>query len=427
MQEIFRIEGSSGAPTLEGSIKVAGAKNAVLKAMAASILFRTPLTLSNVPDIQDVKSLGAILEALGAKLTRSGDTLHIDAGGMSGSHIPAALMSTLRASIVLAGPLLARFGEVLFSHPGGDIIGERPIDLFLETFQKMGARVVEEDGSYGVRVQGGRLRGAEIFFRIQTVTGTESAMLAAILADGTTTIKNAAMEPEIAWLADLLNASGAQISGAGTPTITVRGRQELLRAPSEPGAVIPDRIEAGSFLILGALAAKSLTVEACVPEHVESLVGALRSCGADIEVGGDFLRIRAAAQLTPAYIKTHEYPGFPTDLMAPMVTLLTQAQGESRVFETIWDNRLVFVEVLRVMGADITTMDPHRILVRGPKNLRGKNTESPDIRAGLAFLIAAAIADGTSEISNIHHIDRGYENIAVRLKKVGMKIERASL
>ncbi|MDB5225293.1 MAG: UDP-N-acetylglucosamine 1-carboxyvinyltransferase, UDP-N-acetylglucosamine 1-carboxyvinyltransferase [Candidatus Adlerbacteria bacterium] len=426
MQELFRITGSA-APTLEGSIRTAGAKNAVLKAMAASVLYRTPLALTNVPAIADVASMAQILEALGGNTSRSGDALNMTTSGMSGSHIPAAMMSTLRASIVLAGPLLARFGEVLFSHPGGDIIGERPIDLFLETFEKMGAKVVKEDGSYGVRVPGGRLKGAELFFRIQSVTGTETAMLAAVLADGTTTIKNAALEPEIVWLADLLNASGAQISGAGTPTITIVGTEELLRAPAEPFAVVPDRIEAGSFLLLGVLAAKDLLIEQCVPGHLEAVLHTLRTMGADIEAGPDFLRVRATPALRPAYIKTHEYPGYPTDLMAPMVTLLTQVTGESRVFETIWDNRLAFVEVLRVMGADIVTMDPHRVLIHGARRLVGKKMESPDIRAGLAYLVAAAVADGTSEISNIHHIDRGYENIAERLRAIGMQIERVGI
>ncbi len=421
MQEIFRIEGAN-APSLEGAIRVAGAKNAVLKAMAASVLYRTPLSLTNVPGILDVQALCSILETLGASISRDGHALTIDASGMSGSSIPASMMSALRASIVLAGPLLARFGQVIFSHPGGDIIGERPIDLFLETFTAMGAEVVNDDGSYGVRVQGGRLKGADLFFRIQSVTGTETAMLAAVLADGVTTIRNAAMEPEIVWLADMLNASGASIAGAGTTTITVTGGTELLRAP-ESFAVVPDRIEAGSFLILGCLAAKDLRIESCMPEHLEAVVRLLRQAGADIETGPTSLRVKAAP-LAPMSIKTHEYPGYPTDLMAPMVTLLTQVPGESRVFETIWDNRLQFVEVLRVMGADITTMDPHRVLIKGPRALKARSMESPDVRAGLAFLIAAAVAQGTSDISNIHHIDRGYENIAERLRGVGMRIER---
>ncbi len=424
MQEIFRITGSTTA-LLEGTIKVVGAKNAVLKAIAASVLYRTPLALTNVPGILDVEAMCAILESLGAKVASDPHTLTINTSQMTGSSIPASMMSTLRASIVLAGPLLARFGQVLFSHPGGDIIGERPIDLFLETFVAMGAEVVVDDGSYGVRVPSGRLRGAELFFRIQSVTGTETAMLAAILADGVTTIKNAALEPEIVWLADMLNASGAKITGAGTTTITIVGSTELLHAPGS-FAVVPDRIEAGSFLILGALAAKDLLIEGCVPEHLEAVVHLLRQAGANIEAGPNTLRIKAAP-LRPMNIKTHEYPGYPTDLMAPAVALLTQVQGESRVFETIWDNRLQFVEVLRVMGADIVTMDPHRVLIRGAQPLKARRMESPDIRAGLAFLIAAAVAEGTSEISNIHHIDRGYENIAERLQNVGMQIERISI
>jgi UDP-N-acetylglucosamine 1-carboxyvinyltransferase len=425
MQEILRIVGNA-TPHLEGTLAVAGAKNAVLKAMAASVLYRTPLSLTNVPGILDVAAMGQILETLGATCTHAPHALTLDTSAMQGHAIPSELMSTLRASIVLAGPLLARFGEVLFSHPGGDIIGERPIDLFLETFEAMGAHVVRDNGSYGVRVPGGRLRGAEIFFRIQSVTGTESAMLAAVLAEGTTTIKNAALEPEIVWLADMLNATGANIVGAGTPTITIVGGTELLRATT-PFAVVPDRIEAGSFVILGALCGKDVVVEQCVPQHLEALTHMLTNAGGTIETGPDWIRVRATPTLKPMNLKTHEYPGYPTDLMAPMVTLLTQVPGESRVFETIWDNRLAFVEVLRVMGADITTMDPHRVIIRGPRKLKSRKMESPDIRAGLAFLLAAAIADGTSEISNIHHIDRGYENIAERLKAIGMNIDRINI
>ncbi|MCC7500770.1 UDP-N-acetylglucosamine 1-carboxyvinyltransferase [Candidatus Nomurabacteria bacterium] len=424
MQEIFRIEGGTGAPYLEGSIQVAGAKNAVLKAMAASVLYENTLRLSNVPNILDVDAMAHILEALGAHVLHKDDTLEIDTSGIHGHTIPGALMSTLRASIALAAPLLARFGEVTFSHPGGDVIGERPIDLFLETFRAMGAEVIEESGGYTVRAKNGRLRGAELFFRIQSVTGTEAAMLAAVLAEGTTVIKNAALEPEIVWLADLLNVSGGKIIGAGTPTITVEGGG-ILKAPQESVAVIPDRIEAGSFLILGALAAHDVRIEQCVPAHLEAPIHLLRAAGASIETGKDFLRVRATP-LHPMNVKTHEYPGYPTDLMAPIVTLLTQAKGESRVFETIWDNRLAFVDVLRVMGANITTMDPHRVLIHGPTPLVGKKVESPDIRAGLAYVLAGAIAEGVTEISNIHHIDRGYGHIALRLKRIGMKIDRIS-
>lgn len=422
MQEIFKIEGNAGAPYLEGSIHVAGAKNAVLKAMAASVLYENTLRLSNVPNILDVGAMADILKALGADVVHTKDTLEINTSDVEAHAIPGTLMSALRASIVLAAPLLARFGEVTFSHPGGDVIGERPIDLFLETFRAMGAEVVEGSREYSVRTKNRRLQGVELFFRIQSVTGTEAAILAGILAEGTTVIKNAALEPEIVWLADLLTASGAHITGAGTPTITIEGGG-MLKAPQEPVAVIPDRIEAGSFLMLGALAAHDIRIERCVPAHLEAPIHLLRAAGASIEVGEDFLRVRATP-LRSMYVKTHEYPGYPTDLMAPIVTLLTQATGESRIFETIWDNRLAFVDVLRVMGARITTMDPHRILIHGPTPLAGKKVESPDIRAGLAYVLAGAIAEGITEISNIHHIDRGYEHIALRLKHIGMKIDR---
>lgn len=424
MEEYFRIEGSAGAATLEGSIEISGAKNAIIKGMAASVLFGNTLSFSNVPWIQDIETFGDILRSIGATVTRDGDTLSISAKEI-GSMIPPELMGKLRASMVLVGPLLARTGRVEFSHPGGDVIGERPIDLFLEVLEGMGAHIKKEGSQYHAHSPQG-LRGTEFFFRIQSVTGTEGALLAAVLAEGTTIIKNAALEPEIAWLAEVLNACGARISGAGTTTITVEGRKNLLQAPTEPFAVVPDRIEAGSFAILSALCGKEVLIEKCEPAHLEALWDTLERTGADFAIEGARVRIRAGRKLERALLKTHEYPGFPTDLMAPMVALCTQAQGESRVFETIWDNRLLFTETLRAMGADITVMDPHRALIKGPTPLRGRKVESPDIRAGLAFLIAAAVAEGESQIRNIYHIDRGYGKIAERLQALGMRIERLS-
>ncbi len=438
----FLIKGFGGKRMLSGKVAVFGAKNAVLKGIAASILFRTPLTLTNVPEIEDVSRMIEIVRAMGARVTTKKHEVLIDATGKISSTITPDIAKRLRASIVLTGPLLARNGKVRFPHPGGCVIGERPIDLFIEGFEKMGAEVKHIGKFYHIRAPKTGLHGAEIFFRLQSVTGTETVMMAATLAKGKTVIKNAAMEPEIVWLADLLNASGAKVSGAGTPTITIVGlnpSKTTDRPTREAGLggnmlsqkkscrVVPDRIEAGSFLLLGALAAKKLVVEHIVPEHLESLIELLEYAGTKVVRGKNSLTVSApkkGTQLFPVNIRTHEYPGFPTDLQAPMMIYLTQTKGKSHVFETIFEGRLSYIESLNRMGANITMMDPHRVLVGGPTILSGKVLESPDLRAGLAFVIAAIIAEDTSEIHNIYNIDRGYEHIEKRLQKIGVNIVR---
>ncbi|MDO8521108.1 MAG: UDP-N-acetylglucosamine 1-carboxyvinyltransferase [bacterium] len=426
MLEHFVIKGLAGKRLLSGTVAVRGAKNAALKGIAASILFRTPLTLTNVPEIEDVSRMVEIVSGMGARVTTKKHEVTVDATGSLSSTVTPEIAKRLRASIVLTGPMLARYGKVRFPHPGGCVIGERPIDLFIEGFEKMGARVKRVGKFYDIRAPQGGLRGAEIFFRSQSVTGTETFMMAATLAKGKTTIKNAAMEPEIVWLADLLNASGARIRGAGTPTITIIGG-ELLDAKKKTFYVIPDRIEAGSFLILGALAAKKLTVTGVVPEHLESLIELLEYTGTTVTRTKNSLTVAAgkgSKHLRAVDVRTHEYPGFPTDLQAPMMVYLTQAKGESLVFETIFEGRLNFTESLNRMGANIAMMDPHRVLVKGPTKLQGHRLESPDLRAGLAFVIAALIAKGTSAIYNIYNIDRGYERIEERLQKIGAGIVR---
>jgi len=434
MSAYFKIQGSAGARTLKGTISVFGAKNAALKAIAASILYDTPLTLSNVPGIEDVSRMSEILEAMGASatFTPAEHTMTIDTRNLSQSTVTPEIAKRLRASIVLTGPLLARMGHVEFPHPGGDVIGERPIDLFLEGFMKMGAMVHHrDDGLYEVRAPEGGLHGAEIFFRVQSVTGTETLMMAATLARGTTILKNAALEPEIVWLAEMLRASGADITGVGTSTITIVGGSMLTQSADKKNAhafhIIPDRIEAGSFLILGALAANNLTVTDIVPEHLESLVELLEYSGMTIIRGENTLTIAPPENSSvgrAVNVRTHEYPGFATDLQAPMMVYLTQAKGESVVFETVFEGRLNYTESLNSMGANIVLMNPHRVLVHGGTSLRGKRLESPDIRGGLAFVLAAAIAEGESEIHNVYHIDRGYESVEERLKNIGVDIVR---
>jgi len=427
-QEIFKIKGLDGRKTLKGSIQVGGAKNAALKAFASSLLFGDEIILKNVPNIEDVSRMVDILSSLGVRIVKKKSNSFVcSAGNFKEVTLENSLAKRLRASIVLTGPLLARKGKVSFPHPGGCVIGARPIDLFLDGFKKMSARVSEKNGQYHIMAPSGKLKGAEIFFKNQSVTGTETFMMAAVLAQGKTVIKNAAMEPEIANLAEFLNKCGANIKGAGTHTIEIFGTNgKLLSSRGKSYTTLPDRIEAGSFLILAALAGKNITIKNCNPEHMESLIGILRDNGASIKTEKNSIMVLGDSnkKLKAVDIKTHEYPGFPTDLQAPMTVLLTQSDGESMVFETIFEGRLSYVEELARMGAQIKMMDPHRVLVHGPTPLKGKDLESPDLRAGLAFIIAGVVAKGQSLIHNVYNIDRGYEKVEERLRGLGVDIER---
>ncbi len=429
--DFFIVQGLGGKRTLSGELPVRGSKNAALPAMAASLLFDAPLALGNVPLIEDVKVLGEMLEELGAEVKRnSNGDLVIDARKASATALPRELAKRMRASVILAGPMLARFGEVAFPHPGGCVIGARPIDLFLEGFQKMGVAYEEREGEYRLRAPRDGLRGADIFFRQPTVTGTETLLLAASRARGKTLLRNTALEPEVIFLAELLRAGGAHIKGEGTPTIEIAGMDKPLRVPRSVAQIIPDRIETGSFLILAALAGKDILITHCVPEHIRILIELLCGAGVDIEEKANALRVRAPAKKSAPYksfsIKTHEYPGFPTDLQAPAMVFFTQAEGEALVHETIFDGRLAYTKDLAAMGADITLWDAHRASVKGLTPLRGKELHGPDLRAGLAYVIAAVVARGKSIVYNARLIDRGYERIEERLAKIGVTIERVS-
>ena len=425
MSNTFVIKGFGGERKLHGTVRVTGAKNSALKAIASTVLFSDTVTLTNIPEINDTLRMFELLRDMGAEVsnTKKGVyTVAIKKG--FATELSPGIAKKMRASIVATGPVLARYGKVSFPHPGGCIIGARPVDLFIEGFEKMGATVTLKDETYTVTAKGG-LKGAEFFLKNQSVTVTETFMMAGVLAKGTTVIKNAAMEPEIADLASFLNKCGAKISGAGTPTITIKGGK-LLTGKGHPYKTMPDRIDAGSFLILGALGARELHITNCNPLHLESLIQTLEHAGVGIETKKSEIIVRAPSRLKSVDIKTHEYPGFPTDLQAPMTVLLTQAEGESTVFETIFEGRLNYTESLSAMGANITMMDPHRALVRGKTDLRGRKLESPDLRAGLAFVIAAIVAKGESVIHNVDTtIDRGYEDVEHRLRAIGVNIERA--
>ena len=419
-----------GGKKLSGTIVVNGAKNSVLKAMAASLLFSGPITIENVPQIEDVARMSELLMDLGCGIkTPDGRTLEIYTGNVTKTELKEEIAKRLRASIVLAGPLLARSGKVSFPHPGGCVIGKRPIDVFLDGWRALGAKI--KDRKNGFEVGARRLQGADYTFRVVSVTGTETLMMTAALAYGKTILRNAACEPEIPALAEFLNASGAKITGAGTSTIEIKGTDGKLLRAKRPFRVIPDRIEAGSFLILGAALGNPIKITNCNPEHLSALILLLKNAGARIKVGKDLVEVAKPRTLAAVDVKTKEYPGFPTDLQAPFAVLMTQAEGqsdgkagESVIFETIFENRFGYIDDLKRMGADIFFADPHRIVVKGPTPLRAREIESPDLRAGLAFVLAALLAKGESIINNVYQIDRGYEKIDERLRKLGAEIER---
>ncbi len=426
VKEKFLIKGLGGAKKLKGTISVGGSKNTALKLLASTILFEDTVNFQNVPDIADIRKAVELLQSLGGKCERTGpNSYSINTRELKNTILEPSIAKQLRASIVFTGPILSRFGKVSFPHPGGDVIGERPIDIFLDSLKKMGAKLAEKSEEYSLSVQGS-LKGVTIIFKVVSVTATETMMMAAILAKGKTILKNAATEPEIKHLGEFLISCGAKIKGVGTSTIEIEGGK-ILKAGGKVYRVPPDRIETGSFLILGALSANRLEITNCEPSEVEVPIEILRQSGVNIEVGKNKITVGGKVKgdrLKGVSIKTHEYPGFPTDLQAPMVVYLTQAYGESFVFETIFEGRLLYVDDLNRMGANILILDQHRIIVKGPTPLKGRELESPDIRAGLAFLIAAVVARGESVINNVYQIDRGYEKLEKRLRLLGLAIDR---
>ena len=411
----------TGGAKLSGTIAVKGAKNAGLKIIPAAILSQDKITINNLPDIEDISRSFDILTDLGATVVKEGEAYIVDTSSISHTELKHSLANKLRASIMFVGPLLARFGEVKFPHPGGCVIGagQRPIDLFLEGFAKMGAGISTVDNYYHLTAD--KLRGCEFFFTTVTVTGTESMMMTATLAEGKTILSNCAMEPEIVALADYLNSVGAKISGAGTPVITIEGVEKI---GGGEFTTIPDRIEAGTFAIMAAATNSELTISDCRPDHLESLLAMFTKIGVPYTSTATTLTILKHGVLKALDIKTHEYPGFPTDLQSPYTILMTQAEGMAIVHETIYDRRLLFTDMLTQMGANIIMCDPHRIVISGPTKLHGHKLTSPDLRAGIAMIIAGMIASGKTEIDNIYQIDRGYERIDERLRSLGAEIER---
>jgi UDP-N-acetylglucosamine 1-carboxyvinyltransferase len=410
-----------GPAKLSGEISVKGAKNAALKIIPAAILSREKITINNLPNIEDINRSIELIDDLGAQVTRNKEMLEIQINELAKNELNPQFANKFRASIMFAGPILARIGEVKFPLPGGCVIGAkgRPIDLFLEGFKSLGAEIKEKENYFHIKAK--KLRGGEFFFPIVSVMATESLMITAVLAHGTTILKNCAMEPEIFALADYLNKQGAKIKGAGTPTIKIEGVDKISAGEFN---IIPDRLETGTFAIMAAAAKSEIKITNCNPLHIESVLSIFKRQGVNYESGDNWLKINSPKIIKPYNIKTHEYPGLPTDLGSIFTVLMTQARGSSIIHETIYDRRLIFTDMLAQMGADIIMCDPHRVVVNGPTKLYGKTLTSPDIRAGIAMIIAALIAEGQTEIDNIYQIDRGYEDIDGRLRALGADIKR---
>ena len=430
-----------GGKKISGEIETAGSKNAALKIFPVALLTKETIRVSRAPEIEDVFRSQEMLVALGGEVKKinppsarsggGGGVFDIKFPAFIGKNkkcfnLPADLVNKFRASIMFVGPMLAVCGEVKFPHPGGCVIGAgtRPIDMFLDGFKKMGAKIkIIRQGSgqvYHLTVK--KLKGAEIFFPKITVTGTESLIMTAVLADGETILKNCAMEPEIVALANFLNSIGAKIKGQGTPTIIIKGVEKLRGGEYK---IIPDRLEAGTFAILAAASnSGEVLIKNCDPGHLESLWSLFDKIGVNYILTKNSIKILPSKKLSACDVLTHEYPGFTTDLQPLFTVLMTQANGSSLVHETIYDRRLLFTDILTQMGADITMCDPHRVVVTGPTKLRGRKLISPDLRAGAALIIAALIANGKTEIDNIYQIERGYEKLDERLRGLGADIKR---
>ena len=411
-----------GGRKLKGTIKVKGAKNAALKLLAACLLTDQEWTISNVPQIEDIFRLVELLKGVGVEVKNNSSGIYrIRAKNIQTTRLEPSIAQKLKGSILMAGPLLARQGEVVFPHPGGCVIGQRPRDIFLAGFEAFGAKVKTNRKGYHLTAK--KLKGTKFVFPVISVTATETMILMAVLAKGKTILKNAACEPEIAALANFLNKCGAKIKGAGTPFIEIEGVNYLKGGRCR---VIPDRIEAGSLIILGIASGSPIKVAGLNPEDLDVLWFLLEKAGLNFKIGKNSVIVKPSFKLKAVNLKTHEYPGFATDLQAPFAVLMTQANGISLIHETIFEGRLFYTDMLNQMGAKIIMADPHRVIIQGPTKLYGRYLISPDIRAGIALIIAALIAQGESIIENIYQIDRGYERIEERLSKIGADIKRLS-
>jgi UDP-N-acetylglucosamine 1-carboxyvinyltransferase len=414
----LRIEGGHG---LQGTLRVAGAKNAALPILAAALLTADELRLENVPRLADTATMGRLLGGMGVAVARDGASVCLRAATLSSVEAPYELVKTMRASVLVLGPLLAREGSARVSLPGGCAIGARPVDQHLKGLQALGAELTIEQGYIVAhRRTGRRLRGARIVTDMVTVTGTENLMMAASLAEGETLIENAAREPEVVDLARCLNAMGARVSGAGTDRIAIDGVERLHGATHR---IMPDRIETATFLVAAAAAGGDILLEGAAPATLDAVLDKLREAGASIETGPDWIRLRMSGRPRAVGLRTEPYPAFPTDAQAQFLALNCIADGVARVTENIFENRFMHVLELQRLGASID-IDGHTAIVRGVEHLSGATVMATDLRASASLIIAGLVARGTTTIERIYHLDRGYEEMEKRLASLGARIER---
>lgn len=412
-----------GGKPLHGKVEISGAKNSALPCLAATLLTGETVTLHNVPYVKDLITQRRLLEDLGATvLTPELRTHKVNAKNVQVFEAPYDLVKTMRASVLALGPLLARFGQAKVSLPGGCAIGTRPIDLHLKAFEQLGATVSLESGDVIARAPNGRLRGADVEFEKVTVTGTENVMMAAALAKGKTVIRNAALEPEIEDLAELLNKMGARIKGAGTPTVEIEGVESLGGAEH---TIIPDRIETGTFIVAAAITGGELEIKGCRPDHIKAVIAKLGEAGVEIEeLNPSTLLVRHGSNgIVASDVTTEPHPKFPTDMQAQYMAMMTQAEGVSTVTETIFENRFMHASELIRMGADIH-ISGNKAVIRGRSKLTGAPVIASDLRASASLVLAALCASGETLIDRVYHIDRGYEAIVRKLGSVGAEIER---
>ncbi len=412
----------NGGIRLKGEVKVSGAKNAALPLLASSILVDGENVFHNVPDLMDIRSIKFLLEDLGAKCSTCADCVRIDGSSINKVEAKYDLVRKMRASILVLGPLVARFGHARVSLPGGCAIGARPVNMHLAGLEALGAKVSINHGYIDAKAD--RLKGSEIYFDLPTVTGTENLMMAACLAKGTTILRNSAREPEIVALADALNAMGADISGAGTALIKINGVKKL--KPAEI-SVIPDRIEAGTFMVAAAATGGDVVIKGCEPDHMGGIINKLRQTGTIVEIVDNGVNVRAGDKLVSTDIKTLPYPGFPTDMQAQFMVLMSIASGNSVIHETIFENRFIHVNELLRMGADISISGGRYANVRGVEELSGAPVMASDLRASASLVIAGLVAKGKTTISRVYHIDRGYESIERKFSEIGADIRRIEL
>ncbi|MBN1258161.1 UDP-N-acetylglucosamine 1-carboxyvinyltransferase [Candidatus Peregrinibacteria bacterium] len=409
----------TGKKKLEGEVKVGGSKNAALPIIAASLLVSEPVTLTNVPDIEDISTMEHILHYIGVRTEHEGDKMVIHAKAIADREIEHELVSKLRASILFLGPLLARNGEVKLAFPGGCVIGKRPVDAHLMSLSALGAQINEDHEV--LHLECGQLKGADIVMTEASVTATENVIMASVLAKGTTTVRFAAAEPHVQDLCKFLNVMGAKIEGIGTHTLVIKGVKKLHGGQYR---IAPDYLEAGTLVLAAAITKGTVDVLDIEPHHLDIFWQKLREVGVHFELGKDMVRVLPSSELKAVRLQTAIFPSFPTDLQAPFATLLTQAKGKSFIFETLFDGRLQYLYELEKMGVKPNILNPYQAEIEGPVSLKGASVSSCDIRAGAAMLIAALAAEGETEISNIYYIDRGYERLDEKLNSIGAQIKR---